>query len=266
MVGYALEGEGWRKALSFKDEAGIISITVIQHSAHTHVFTNNNRSGVRRFLLENDSLIAQEEIAFALNKIIESMAVAVEEEKLMLFVGGVDQKIHYYELDLTHPASTLTYKFSLSGHENAITKLAVVREGDELLLASSSKDGYIRLWKITSNLEQIKFHKNVYPILSNSKVFLEAVLVSHDCSVTALSWVRFGGLLQLASSSLDCTVCLWGSGGEAWSVEVRMGQFLGNKNAYFDVLADPSFRYLLALNYTGAVLLWEWREQKFILR
>ena len=44
-----------------------------------------------------------------------------------------------------------------------------------------------------------------------------------------------------------------------------MGQFLGNKNAYFDVLTDPSFQYLLALNYTGAVLLWEWRDSKFCL-
>ena len=44
-----------------------------------------------------------------------------------------------------------------------------------------------------------------------------------------------------------------------------MGQFLGNKNAYFDVLADPSHRYLAALNYTGALLMWEWKEQKFSL-
>ena len=44
-----------------------------------------------------------------------------------------------------------------------------------------------------------------------------------------------------------------------------MGQFLGNKNAYFDVLADPSHRYLAALNYTGGLLMWEWKEQKFSL-
>lgn len=72
--------------------------------------------------------------------------------------------------------------------------------------------------------------------------------------------------MQLASSSLDCTVCLWGNAtGEAWSVETRMGQFIGNKNAYFYVLADPSYRYLVALSYTGALLWWEWKEQKFYL-
>lgn len=129
---------------------------------------------------------------------------------------------------------------------------------NELLLASASKDGYIRLWKITDNLEELKFHKNVYNILSNSIAFLEAVLISHECSVTSLCWVNFDGVKQLASASLDCTVCLWGNGTEgAWTVDSRLGQFLGNKNAYFDVISDRNSAYLLALNYTGAAILWE---------
>ena len=70
-------------------------------------------------------------------------------------------------------------------------------------------------------VESIKFHKNVYSILSRSKVYLEAVLMSHDCSVTSLYWVKFGDVLQLASSSLDCTVCIWGNVGNtdgAWTI------------------------------------------------
>jgi WD40 repeat protein len=69
----------------------------------------------------------------------------------MVFVGGVDQKVHYYELDIQTPNSKMTYKFSLSGHENAITKLAITKHGQDILLATASKDGYIRLWKITNN-------------------------------------------------------------------------------------------------------------------
>lgn len=78
------------------------------------------------------------------------------------------------------------------------------------MLASSSKDGYIRLWRITPNLEVIKFHKNVKAI-GQLYCFLDAVLISHESSVTGLKWVRFTGELQLISCSLDCTICVWGA-------------------------------------------------------
>lgn len=58
----------------------------------------------------------KEELQYPLNKIIESIAVSSAENKLMVFIGGIDQKIHYYELDLSSQESTLSYKFSLSGH------------------------------------------------------------------------------------------------------------------------------------------------------
>lgn len=79
---------------------------------------------------------------------------------------------------------------------------------ESYLLASCSKDGYIRLWKITSNVEEAKFHKSVKQLFGNYKMFLESVLISHECSVTNLHWARMNGL-QLVSSSLDCTVCIW---------------------------------------------------------
>lgn len=36
-----------------------------------------------------------------------------------------------------------------------------------MLLASSSKDGYIRLWRVTGNREDVKFHKNVKSLRIN---------------------------------------------------------------------------------------------------
>jgi elongator complex protein 2 len=245
----------------------LISISHVEVAGTHYVFTNNNNSVIKYYRLQGETLVFEDEICFSLNKIIESIALFAEDGRLMVFLGGVDEKIHYFELELAEHKSKLEYKFSLSGHENAITKLTITKDqSDDILLASASKDGYIRIWKITSNIEEIKFHKNINPILSNRKIFLEAVLISHECSVTSLAWVRYDGVLQLASSSLDCTVCLWGnSTGEAWSVDSRMGQFIGNKNAYFDVLADPAHQYLAALNYTGALLMWQWQNKKFSL-
>lgn len=94
--------------------------------------------------------------------------------------------------------------------------------------------------------------------------FLDAVLISHECSVTDLEWVRIRGKLELASCSLDCTICVWGKEEEgAWSVETRMGQFLGNKNSYFSIQSNPSGTHLVAVNYIGSAMIWEYsREQE----
>lgn len=45
-----------------------------------------------------------------------------------------------------------------------------------------------------------------------------------------------------------------------------MGQLLGNKNAYFDVVCNETNEYLAALNYTGAVLLWHYSDKQYTLR
>ena len=124
---------------------------------------------------------------------IESISPFVINKTILLFIGGVDQVIHYYEKSIESNAE-FEYKFSLKGHENAITKLIITSVSqEEFLLASASKDGYIRLWKITSDQSALKFHKNVHKLVNNYFIHLESVLTSHECSVTNLSWTRFGG-------------------------------------------------------------------------
>lgn len=63
---------------------------------------------------------------------------------------------------------------------------------------------------------------------------------------------------------------MWGveKEGSAWTVDARMGQFLGNKNAYFNVECDSRYRYLVAVNYIGSVLIWNYAPdtQKYTLR
>jgi hypothetical protein len=47
-----------------------------------------------------------------------------------------------------------------------------------------------------------------------------------------------------------------------------MGQFLGNKNAYFQVLSNSAGTQLAALNFIGSVLIWNYDQEthKFNLR
>lgn len=85
---------------------------------------------------------------FPLNKILESFVQITHKNTKLLLLGGTDQKIHCYTRSNDE---SLVYKFELSGHENAITKLAITQENEGYLLASSSKDGYIRIWRFTEN-------------------------------------------------------------------------------------------------------------------
>lgn len=71
---------------------------------------------IKRYSLINESLKFEEDIVFALNKLIDPIVSIVEEDKLLVFAGGVDQKVHCYELDAIDPYSKLAYRFSLSGH------------------------------------------------------------------------------------------------------------------------------------------------------
>ena len=47
-----------------------------------------------------------------------------------------------------------------------------------------------------------------------------------------------------------------------------MGQFLGNKNAYFNITTDSHNNYLVAVNYIGSVMIWAYDQytNKFSLR
>lgn len=78
--------------------------------------------------------------------------------------------------------------------------------------------------------------------------------------MTSLTWAKFGDKIQLFSASLDCTISAWSHIDEVWSVETRLGQLIGNKNAYFDLKTDHAFKHLVALNYTGALLIWRWNN------
>lgn len=47
-------------------------------------------------MLEEGGLKMLEMIKFPLNRLVETLCCWSREDTLMMFVGGVDQKIHYY--------------------------------------------------------------------------------------------------------------------------------------------------------------------------
>ncbi len=107
-----------------------------------------------------------------------------------MILGGASQKLYIYSTNETiSPGSVFDFHCELSAHENAITKIQTIHADTDLLIASASKDGYVRLWRVTPSEEIAKFHKNVKNIHSN-KIFLESTLLGHEESVTGLAWLK----------------------------------------------------------------------------
>jgi WD40 repeat protein len=89
----------------------------------------------------------------------------VTEHDIAIFLGGLDFTVHVYLADTRKPlpaekGSIIEYKTSLKGHENAITDLQVLKTvADEKtgrcewIVASASKDSYIRLWRLAELLD-----------------------------------------------------------------------------------------------------------------
>lgn len=127
---------------------------------------------------------------------------------------------------------------------------------NELLLASSSQDTSIRLWRITADVDDstavASFH------LSNRKysVLLESVLAGHEGWIYSVNWNL--NKVQLLSASLDKTMIIWEFDSQLniWYEKVRVGDVGGNTLGFYGGIFAPSGTTILAYSYHGAFHVW----------
>ncbi|KAL6070511.1 Elongator subunit elp2 [Balamuthia mandrillaris] len=200
----------------------------------------------------------------------------------LLAVGGVDSLIHLY----VSKGKEFVKVLSLDGHEDWLRSVAFAcsDEGD-ILLASSSQDNYIRLWKIhRSNIVPTTAGANSGGLdagqqrgtafrLSQHDVFavvLESVLFGHEDWVYSVCWhppvIREGMAhqpLALLSASMDRTMMIWrpDSASGLWLNEVRVGELGGNTLGFYGGLWSPRGSLILAHGYNGAFHLWKAHQQ-----
>lgn len=152
-------------------------------------------------------------------------------------------------------------------------------DANELLLASSGQDSFIRLWKITPLLATHEPYKQVADLLPNEDIkveericvislkgglkyrfaiALESVLLGHDGWVYGVHWNRLpDGRLQLLSSSIDKTMILWTPLEDGvWMERIRVGDVGGNSLGFFGGKISADGSAILGHGYQGSFHIW----------
>ncbi|XP_064091451.1 elongator complex protein 2-like isoform X2 [Macrobrachium nipponense] len=222
--------------------------------------------------------------------LITSLALMKVEELHypLLLCGGHDSKIYIFSCD---NVADYTQQAVLTGHEDWVTSLDVMREDSGgLLLASGSKDSSVRVWrfsvqkeaealeeedkknrvlKLRSVVMQIKHSGNKYLTMS---VLLDSLLAGHEGLVSQVCWARSivkDGVqhqpyrLLSCSKTVDRAIIIWepeegaDKGGGIWVEVARLGEVGGNMEGYFACQFSPDCAQVLGCSYQGALHMWE---------
>lgn len=159
----------------------------------------------------------------------------------------------------------------LTGHEDWILGLDYVIDKDlNIILASSSQDTFIRLWKISKVRKResgevvSKFMVNVeaddrrFSIADELfSVSLESVLQGHEGWVSSVHWHKTESTLQLLSSSADKTLIIWTPDSDGiWTEKVRTGEVGGNGFGFFGAKFSPDGKSIIGHAYYGSLHRW----------
>lgn len=203
-------------------------------------------------------------------------------ETVLIATGGVDHKVHLFELDVGE--ASLRPLVALSGHHDWVRCVAFQQPRyrslpdalfSNVTLASGSQDQRIRLWNIRVNtpqpdeveddsLQYSAAYSSAYGRNLVYAVQFDALLLGHEDWVTSLQWAGFAedtddNRTTLISASMDNTVILWENqenrGG--WSPSNVVGTAGGNGLlAVADISTGDGCVDLFTLSFSGQIERW----------
>ena len=216
-----------------------------------------------------------------------SIALAsLDESSIVLAVAGTRSTIQIFVSQDTQFALSAT----LTGHEGWIRALDFTREtqdeSSDLLLASSSQDKYIRLWRIHRGEElpamssalndpslgvlgktlSNKAHR-IASASSKYSITFEALLLGHEDWIYTSSWRRKDDKLQLLSTSEDNSLAIWEADPTSgiWVCITRLGEIssakgstsaTGSAGGFWIGLWSPDGSSVVSLGRTGSWRRW----------
>lgn len=194
--------------------------------------------------------------------------IQLSDAGLLLAFSTDDDKIHFYGEN----SNNLFEKVELlSGHEDWVRGLDFIEDDNkDVLLASSSQDSFIRLWRISprnndepppSSDELIRIDERTFSL--GGKKFalsLESVLQGHENWVYSVHWNQHPvtKALQLLSSSMDKSMLIYTYDREAemWTEKVRVGEVGGNTLGFYGGKFHPNGKSIIGVGFQGSLHLW----------
>ncbi|XP_017768864.1 PREDICTED: probable elongator complex protein 2 [Nicrophorus vespilloides] len=181
-------------------------------------------------------------------------------DKLIMATSNDNSKINLYsEID-----DKFEHKSTLKGHEDWVRGLDFkIIENDGLLLASSSQDNFIRIWKFTLAAKHSKKTENDYFTLNEFEVAngkyiidLETILAGHEGWIYSVNWSQ--NEEKLLSASLDKSMIIWELNKEAnlWLENVRVGEVGGNTLGFYGGMFSKDGKAIMGHGYHGSFHLW----------
>lgn len=169
------------------------------------------------------------------------MAVASDDSKVQIYLETND--------------NNFKHTVDLQGHNDWVRGLDFTTTNDDLLLATSSQDHTISLWRFTLRTEKTEsiFQRK----FDNYTVYLESVLLSHEGWVYSVCW--HPNKLQLLSASIDKSMILWSNDEESdlWVEEARLGEIGGNTLGFYGATFNWNGDHVMGHSYNGAFHIWK---------
>lgn len=189
-------------------------------SVHGEFFVTGNSLGkVNIYKLNGGNVSLHEELTVKFNFYPLTLCVHKIGSGYLLLVGGTNSSLFAYTFSSNDKPELVA---TMTGHEDWIKALAIVKDGEDYLLASGSQDRYIRLWrlKFNNNIDNSDEDVKKLTLLSNRqyKFFIgedkcafsfDALIMGHDDWVSGLQWHPHSGKLQLLSLTADTALMIW---------------------------------------------------------
>lgn len=266
--------ENPKKIVLEAHKSGVTSVDAIFVGAELTIATASADSTVRLWRMNPETIGDETVNSFQVFSLSTGICFAVKlwsiaQTGIILAFATDDDKVHLHGENHDKCFDKLE---SLTGHEDWVRGLDFTTDDNgDVLLATSSQDSFIRLWRISekkeetnevkSDLELIQVEERIFKFGGKKFILsLESVLQGHENWVYSVNWCRNNedNSLQLLSSSMDKSMIIWTVDREQalWTEKIRVGDVGGNSLGFYGAKFSSDGKSIVGHGFQASLHLW----------